>query len=112
QAFGGTWFAEGEQDGWRLDFSRVFLTFNPIGMAREALLLEPQEGWHAHLETDPGEREELEMRLAALPQVDEEEYFAPTTRFDVVNIAYDALRAKMQAAGLGDVRFGAEDYKK
>jgi hypothetical protein len=47
-----------------------------------------------------------------LPQVDEEEYYAPTTRFDVVNIAYEALRARMQSAGLGDVRFGMEDYKR
>jgi len=112
RAFGGSWFAEGEQDGWRVDLSRVFLTFNPVGMMREALLLEPQEGWHAHLETDPAEREELDRRLAALPQVEDEEYFAPTTRFDVVHIAYEALRAHMRAAGLEDVRFGPDDYKR
>ncbi len=112
QAFGGSWFAEGDEGGWRVDFSRVYLSFNPIGMAREALLLEAQEGWHAHLEMDPGDRDEIENRLAALPEVDEEEYYAPTTRFDVVNTVYDALRAKMQASGLADVRFGPEDYRK
>src|SRR6476646_9107317 len=36
RAFGGTWFAVGDYDGWRLDMRRVFLTFNPLGMAREA----------------------------------------------------------------------------
>jgi hypothetical protein len=84
RAFGGNWFAEGEYDGWRVDLSRVYLTLNPIGMVREALMLESQEGWHSHLETDAAEREDLERRLAALPEVSDEEYFAPTTRFDVV----------------------------
>ena len=111
-ALGGEWFAEGDVDGWRVDLSRAFLTFNPVGMVREALLLETQEGWHAHLEMDPGEREEVERRLAALPAVEEAEYFAPTTRFDVLWIAFDALRARMNEAGLGDVRFTAEDYRK
>jgi hypothetical protein len=114
RAFGGAWFAEGEPDGWRVDLSRVYLTFNPIGMAREALLLSPQEGWHAHLEADPAQRDVLEHRLARLTRniggVGEEEYFAPTTRFDVVAIAVDALRADMVARGEADVRFGPEDY--
>jgi hypothetical protein len=112
RAFGGSWFAQGEQDGWRVDLSRAFLTFNPVGMVREALLMETQEGWHAHLETDVAEREDLERRLAALPEVPDDEYYAPTTRFDVVHIAYEALRATMRAAGLDDVRFGPEDYRK
>jgi hypothetical protein len=110
RAFGGSWFAQGDPSGWRVYLSRVFLSFNPIGMAREALLVEAQEGWHAHVEPDEGEREMLEKRLAALPPVEDDEYYAPTTRFDVVSIAYDALRASMQAHGLADVRFGREDY--
>ena len=39
RAFGATWFCDGDYDGWRLDFTFVYLTFNPIGMAREALTL-------------------------------------------------------------------------
>jgi hypothetical protein len=109
--FGGAWFAEGEHDAWRVDMESVFLTFNPIGMMREALALEPQEGWHAHLEMDPAEKESVERRLAALPDVEDAEYYAPTTRFDVVEIAVAALRAQMVAAGHGDVRFTAEDYR-
>jgi hypothetical protein len=114
RTFGGSWFAEGEEDGWRVDLTRAYLTFNPIGMAREALLLQPQDGWHAYLETDPEQRGVLEARLARLSEqiggVEEEEYFAPTTRFDVVAIAVDALRADMVARGVGDVEFGPEDY--
>jgi hypothetical protein len=109
--FGARWFAEGDQDGWRLHLSTVYCAFNPLGMVREALLLEPAEGWHAHFELDPGEREGIEARLAALPEVDVEEYYAPTTRYDVVCIVVEALREQMRVRGLGDVRFTVEDYK-
>jgi hypothetical protein len=110
RAFGGEWFSEGDESGWRLYLSRVYLSFNPVGMSREALLLEEAEGWHAYVETGEAEREMLDTRLAALPAVADEEYYAPTTRFDVVSIAYHALRAAMQSQGLADVRFTPEDY--
>ncbi|HXN33535.1 MAG TPA: hypothetical protein VN894_16815 [Polyangiaceae bacterium] len=108
--FGARWFAEGEVTGWRLYLSTVYCAFNPIGMAREALLLEPADGWQAHLELDPGERDAVEARLEALPQTTEEEYYMPTTRFDVLWIVVDALRAGLRSRGLDDVRFGPEDY--
>jgi hypothetical protein len=112
RAFGATWFCEGDHDGWRLDFTYVYLTFNPIGMAREALTQGAAEGWHAHLETDEGERELLESKLAVLGEIDEEEYYMPSTRFDVVEIAVDTLRAKMEQSGLGHVTFDPDDYEK
>jgi hypothetical protein len=108
--FGATWVSEGDHADWRLELERVYCAFNPIGMAREALLLEPADGWHAHFELDPGESEAIEQRLAALPAVPDEEYYAPTTRFDVVSILFEALRTGMRARGLGDVRFTHEDY--
>ena len=110
RAFGGNWLAEGEHSVWRLCLSPVYCAFNPIGLVREALMLGEAEGWHAHFELDPGEREAIEGRLAALPEVSEDEYYAPSTRFDVVNIVVDALRERMRGSGLGDVRFGVEDY--
>jgi hypothetical protein len=109
--FGAQWFAEGELSGWRLYLSRVYCAFNPIGMAREALLLDTAEGWHAHFELDPAERESIDARLAALPPATDEEYYAPSTRFDVLSIVADALRAGLRSRGLGDVRFTAEDYR-
>jgi hypothetical protein len=109
-AFGGYWVAEGDHADWRLELERVYCAFNPIGMAREALLLEPAEGWHAHFELDPGEAEAIERRLAALPPAPDEEYYAPSTRFDVVSILFEALRTGMRARGLSDVRFTPEDY--
>jgi hypothetical protein len=111
--FGGTWHAPegfGTWADWRLCLAPVYCAFNPIGMAREALLLEPQDGWHAHFELDPAEADAVEARLAALPQVEENEYYAPSTRYDVVCIVVDALRESLRARGLGDVSFTAEDY--
>lgn len=114
RAFGATWLLpeDGAADlpGWRLGLATVYCSFNPIGMVREALLLAPADGWQAHFELDPGEREEIEQRLAALPAVEDDEFFAPSTRFDVVWILVDALHAGMQARGLGSVVFSGDDY--
>ncbi|MDP9035347.1 MAG: hypothetical protein M3O50_11110 [Myxococcota bacterium] len=109
--FGGVWFADGDHSGWRLHMSTVYCAFNPIGMAREALLLASADGWHAHFELDPGERDAVQARLEALPPVEDEDYYAPSTRYDVVSIVVDGLRAEMQARGLGDVRFTPDDYQ-
>jgi hypothetical protein len=110
--FGGAWRIPDLEDPsvWRICLSEVYCAFNPLAMAREALWLEPSEGWHAHLELDPAEREAIEARLAALPKVPDEEYYAPTTRFDVLSMVVDALREGMRARGMADVRFTPEDY--
>lgn len=111
RAFGGTWLTEGEHPDWRLELERVYCAFNPLGMAREALLLDTADGWHAHFELDPGEAEAMEARLAALPPATDDEFYAPSTRFDVVSILFEALRADMRARGLDDVRFTPDDYR-
>jgi hypothetical protein len=109
--FGARWVAEGEHATWKLCLSNVYCAFNPIGMAREALLMGPAEGWHGHLELDPADRPGIEARLGALPAADDDEYYAPTTRFDVLCIVVDALRTSMRARGRADARFAPDDYK-
>lgn len=112
RAFGGTWLSgEAPMADWKLCLSKVYCAFNPIGMAREALLLEEADGWHAHFELDPAEQEAIEPRLAALPMLRDADFFAPSTRFDVVEILVDALRGAMEARGLGSVRFTPDDYR-
>jgi hypothetical protein len=112
RSFDATWFVSGDHDAWRLDFGDVYLTFNPIGMAREALTLREAEGWHAHFEMDGAQKDEVLARLARLPEVPDDEYYAPSTRFDVVELAVETLRARAHADGLADVRFTAEDYRR
>jgi hypothetical protein len=111
QMFRGEWWAEGDYDGWRLYLTNVYLAFNPIGMAREAITMTEEPGWHAHLILDPGEREIIEERLAAMPQVEEDEYYLPTTRLDVVTAVVETLRARAEASGTADVTFTKEDYE-
>ena len=110
QQFRGEWWADGDFDSWRLYFSNVYLAFNPLGMGREAVSMQDEPGWNAHLVLDPGEREEIEARLAAMPELDEEEYFLPTTRIEVVQAVVETLRARAEAAGIGDVEFTRDDY--
>ena len=57
QEFAAEWFAEGSHEAWRLYFHNVFLSFNPVGIAREAITMKDEEGWNAHLTLDPAERE-------------------------------------------------------
>ncbi len=111
QMFRAEWWAEGDYDGWRLYFTNVYLSFNPIGMAREAITMTEAEGWNAHLTLDPGEREEIEARLAAMPEIDEEEYYLPTTRLDVVQAVVETLRARAEASGTGEITFTKDDYE-
>lgn len=110
QEFRAEWFADGDYGGWRLYFTNVYLAFNPLGMGREAISMQDEPGWNAHLQLDPAEREEIEQRLAAMPEVDEEEYYLPTTRLDVVTGVVETLRARAEASGTGDVRFTPDDY--
>jgi hypothetical protein len=110
--FESSWYADGEHADWRLRMKHVYLTFNPLGMVHEALTQDEAPGWHAHIEVDPGEEEEVERRLAVLPAVAEDEYYALSTRFDVIELTVVALRARMRAQGLGDVVFTDEDYEK
>jgi hypothetical protein len=110
RSFGGHWRASGEESGWLLLLSSAYCAFNPIAMVREAIRLAPAEGWHGHMDLDPSDRDAIEARLAALPAVEDDEYYAPSTRFDVVELVVDTLRAMQLSRGHGDVRFGADDY--
>ncbi len=106
----GFWKTGPHHEGWRIQMARVFLEFNPIGMMREALLLDSAEGWNAHIEVDPAERDKVSARLKAMPEVEEDEFYAPTTRIEVIDVAVELLADSMRREGLGGTRFTKEDY--
>jgi hypothetical protein len=108
RTWGGVWYLEGPPEEWRLGFQRVYLATNPIGIAKEALAADDSPGWGAHLVLDPAEKEEIEARLAALPEVDVEEFYLFSTRFDAIACAVAALEAKNEGA---PVQFDLDDYE-
>jgi hypothetical protein len=106
----GHWDAVGDHETWRLWFENVYLAFNPLGMGREAITMTEAEGWNAHLTLDPGERDEVEARLRAMPEVPEDEYYLPSTRLEVITIVVETLRARAERAGTADVHYDRDDY--
>ncbi|WP_437333656.1 hypothetical protein [Sorangium sp. So ce394] len=106
------WRMDGEDPTyWQLEFESVYLAFSPVLFIREALtrgrgaeaardLAEDSvSGDPAALELEEEDREAVAERLAELPQVSEDEYYAPSTRLEVIDIAVDAIRSRRLAAG-------------
>ncbi|MBI2394983.1 MAG: hypothetical protein HYV09_35765 [Deltaproteobacteria bacterium] len=103
------WFAPpGEYRRWRIELENVFLSMNPIGAAVEAVDLQPAEGWGAHFRMRPDDERKAEAALANLPEVSEEDYYAPSSRLETLEIVVDAILA---GTAPDDTRsYGPEDY--
>ena len=88
------WFCPpGEHRLWRIELTEVFLSFNPVGLALEAVLGKEAEGFGAFFRVHPNDRAIAERAVANLPEVDEDEYYAPSSRIEVLQIVADALAA-------------------
>lgn len=88
------WYAPpGDYRRWRLELEGVFLSMNPIGSAVEAIWLQPAEGWGAHFRMRPEDNRKAEAALANIPEVSEDDYYAPSTRLETLEIVVDALLA-------------------
>lgn len=97
---------------WLLEFDHVPLRFNPVGAAAEALVEQYiEESWNSSIATAPEEMEALGERLAAAPPVPENEFFALTTRFEVLQIAQEWLRTRQQSSKRDNPKFfSSKDY--
>lgn len=88
----GRWHVEeGDPSGYRLEIEHVFLFFNPLGMAREAIVSADQPGWMAHLEVLPRDRALLDQSLERMGDVREEDYYRLAVRFEVIEQVLTAL---------------------
>jgi hypothetical protein len=97
---------------WSVCSNAVFLWFNPIGIAYDALYAgTDHEGPRSMLRVAPEDHELLAQRLAALPPVPEDEYFTFSTRFEVLEVATETLHQKLIDAGYEGTEFGPEDYE-
>jgi hypothetical protein len=123
------WRTEGDDPAaWRIELESVYLSFSPVELIADVLMRAPaplvREASAERLDTEeePAEGERLELeeedrkavaeRLAELPPVGEDEFYAPSTRVEVIDIAVDAIRARRIGDGEGDSVLGPDDYER
>jgi len=98
-------------DEWQICARRAFVSMSPLGMVEESLARsEDHPGPSAELELAPSDRELAAARLAVLPEVSDDEYYLLSTRLEVIEAVYEALRDRMRAEGRESVVFEEEDY--
>ena len=108
---GARWHVEANDFGvWRIELGHVFLHFNPIAMAFEALEGGDVEGWSGHLEVLPQDRGLLEQALSHMGEIDEADYYTLAVRLEVIEQVVAALEAAQVARGEVQRRFGPEVY--
>lgn len=98
--YGGAWRgpapADGEAGGddpalWRVELESAPLSFDPIGMAAEALRQGEVEGYEAGMHTRPELSSVLEDALSRAAPVSDEYYYSLTGRFETLGYAVDIL---------------------
>jgi hypothetical protein len=108
---GARWHVEpGDFGAWRIELGHVFLHFNPIAMAMEAIESGEAEGWSGHLEVLPQDRSLLEQALSRMGDIDEGDYYTLAVRLEVIEQVVAALEGAQVARGEVQRRFGPEVY--
>jgi hypothetical protein len=110
------WRMEGDDPAaWRVEMEPVYLSFGPIQLVADALYHEGdaavEAGAGEKLELEEDDRRAVAARLAELPPVDEDEFYAPSTWLEVIDIAVEAIRARRLAQGEGEGALRPEDYE-
>ena len=96
---------------WQLCSRVAFLWVNPIGIAYDALHgTSEHDGPRSIVRCAPEDRPYLERRLETLPPVPEDQYFLFTTRLEVLEVANEALHARLEEQGYSETELGDEDY--
>jgi hypothetical protein len=96
---------------WAVCARPVFLSINPIAVALDALAGgQEHDGPRSDLRVAPEYREAVAARLAALPPMEEDEFYLLSTRLEAIEVAASALKASMTADGYEDQEFDEGDY--
>jgi len=108
----GFWIAPSDDvHEWLVCSSVVFLAINPVGAVYDALFGGVEHsGPSSNLRLDRADTILVEQRLAALPEVRDEDFYLLSTRFDAVEIAMAVLRDAAARDGQADAVFEPEDY--
>ena len=88
------------------------MSFSPLGVVLECLAESKEhDGPSGELRLAPDDQELAEERLARMPPVSEEEYFLLSTRLEVIETVYEALRERLKAEGRESLVFEETDYE-
>jgi hypothetical protein len=111
------WRVEGDDPAfYRIELEAAYLSFSPVQLMADALLRSDEESTEEEdaserLELDNEDRDAVAQRLAELPPVSDREFYAPSTRLEVIDIAIEAIRARRMGAGdQADDALRPEDY--
>lgn len=107
------WRLEGDDPAlWQIELEQVYLSFSPVQVVLDALLRSSEEADDTHrFELQEEDRQAVADRLAELPEVSDSEFYAPSTRLEVIDIAVDVIRARHMGDDEADVVFRPEDYE-
>ena len=111
------WRTEGDDPAfYRIELEAAYLSFSPVQLMADALLRSEEAGSEEEdvserLELEDEDRDAVAQRLAELPPVSERDFYAPSTRLEVIDIAVEAIRARRMGAGdQADDALRPEDY--
>ncbi len=111
--FSGFWrAATPDAEDWLVCLQPVFLAVSPLGITSQILsAADAYPGPSAELMLARSDRELVEGRLAALPEVREDDYYTFSTRFDAIQVAVAALKEQLEDGGMGDIAYELGDYQ-
>lgn len=99
------WRTEGDDPAfYRIEFESAYLSFSPVQLMADALLRTEEESTEEEdaserFELDADDRDAVADRLAELPPVSDRDFYAPSTRLEVIDIAVEAIRARRMGDG-------------
>lgn len=103
------WHTPDDYEAWRLEAADVFLCFNPVGVALEALHRATLSDWNAHFALLPAEQELVNASLQATGPVREDDFYRLAVRFEVLDQTLHVLRDRSEKRGERR-SFGPEVY--
>jgi hypothetical protein len=98
-------------DPWELCARRALLAMSPLGIVLEVLERSTEhDGPSGELKLAPDDRRLADERLARIPPVSEEEFYLLSTRQEVIETVYEALRESLKSDGRESLVFEPSDY--
>jgi hypothetical protein len=96
---------------WRIEFDHVFLHFNPVAFAHEAITSSEVVEGGAGFGVLDEDLETVRAGLEVLGTLNEEDYFKLSTRFEVLATVVDRLAGQSIASDEPAMRFDAQAYR-